>query len=1084
MAELTFKSAGVSTREIDLSGPTARTPQGVPAGVIGTSLRGPAFVPLTFATYQDFAAIFGPTDGEKFGPLAVNEWMRHANAGAYVRVLGTGDAKKREASDTTNSAGESLLAGGVKNAGFVVGAKLPQANGLLGDNSYAGNTASSAGGVVGDSRNQGITGRSYFLGAFMSASAGSSYFYESNIKPGGDNDGVVYDPYGGSSTVSPVQTVMSTSMPIIRGVLMAPSGVVLSLSCSMAANNRPQLAKAGRGQYGTYANGNDAGLYFGSVITANSGQTFTMLLNGHKNTGEFPQILTASFDPNSPSYFASVFNTDPLQIEKAGHYLYAHWDVYPQYGVVTGSGLTNPSTKLGRGTGTQNEVAAFMLTSSIGRNTATAATKGVSAGIPNFEGYQDRFNHALTPFITSQDFGGKAQDLFRIHALDDGNITGRKIKVSVQNIAKSNSDATDYGSFDLLVRDFYDSDRLPIILERFSSLSLNPSDDRYIARIIGDMNSYYDFDRKQGNQRLVIDGLFPTRSSYIRVEMNSQVANGNAPAKALPIGFRGPQHLVTSGSSIMAPMKLATAAADGMSSATGNAGTNLGDYLNDYVIKNGDITHRLTQPPIPMRANLSTGAPPRNVVDSSLFWGIQFEVNDSRTEPNKTDKFDRSLDSWAKYFPQYSSQKQKPSVGNNPSALDAGGTVLSCDSFCNNRFTLERVQVRTQSNDTPDPKFWSDARYRRNGVLRSDDVSTLVGTSRFLNVEKDFGSLSARKFLKFTCLLQGGFDGLNIFDKQKFEMTNTAVRREMEDTSQGGNFGSTTAAYKKAIDVMEEKSDVDIQLLAIPGLRHEVITDYAIEAMEDRFDSMYIMDIEEKDTYNTVVTSSVTQITNVTNTVGAFTGRSLDSSFAAAYFPDVVIKDPTTKTNVVAPPSVAVLGAFALNDAVAHPWFAPAGFTRGQLKTVLEPQVKLNRDNLDALYDADINPLATFPGAAGVTVWGQKTLQQAQSALDRVNVRRLLIEIRRKVKAVANRILFEPNREDTLAKFAAAVNPILSRIQQQQGVDRFKVIIDTTTTTQADVENNTIRGKIFLQPTRSVEFVSLDFVVTNAGAEL
>ena len=140
---------------------------------------------------------------------------------------------------------------------------------------------------------------------------------------------------------------------------------------------------------------------------------------------------------------------------------------------------------------------------------------------------------------------------------------------------------------------------------------------------------------------------------------------------------------------------------------------------------------------------------------------------------------------------------------------------------------------------------------------------------------------------------------------------------------------------------------------------------------------------------------------------------------------------------------------------------------------------------MDFLYDSYINPITSFPETGdSVVVFGQKTMLQAQSALDRVNVRRLLIDIRRKVRTVANQILFEPNREATLARFSSLVNPILGRIQAQQGIDRYKVIIDTTTTTQQDVENNTIRGKIFLQPTRSIEFISLDFVVTNAGAEI
>jgi phage tail sheath protein FI len=134
---------------------------------------------------------------------------------------------------------------------------------------------------------------------------------------------------------------------------------------------------------------------------------------------------------------------------------------------------------------------------------------------------------------------------------------------------------------------------------------------------------------------------------------------------------------------------------------------------------------------------------------------------------------------------------------------------------------------------------------------------------------------------------------------------------------------------------------------------------------------------------------------------------------------------------------------------------------------------------MDDLYDVDVNPLVALADTPGVVVYGQKTLQAAQTALDRVNVRRLLIDIRRQVRLVGNTFLFEPNREETLAAFSNRVNPILQRIQRQQGLDRFKVIIDTTTTTQADVENNTIRGKIFLQPTRTVEFVALDFVVSG-----
>ena len=230
------------------------------------------------------------------------------------------------------------------------------------------------------------------------------------------------------------------------------------------------------------------------------------------------------------------------------------------------------------------------------------------------------------------------------------------------------------------------------------------------------------------------------------------------------------------------------------------------------------------------------------------------------------------------------------------------------------------------------------------------------------------------------------------------------------------------------------------------------------------------------------MTGSTTDI-DVTNTVTNFRSRALDSSFAAAYFPDVIMTVNSTGLTQQVPPTVAVLGAYSKNDRLAYSWFAPAGVTRGTLSSVESVQIPLNQQNLDTLYDAKINPITSFPGT-GVLVWGQKTLLATESALDRVNVRRLLIEIRRQVRAVANSLLFEPNRESTLANFRSRVSPILQRVQEASGVVRYRVQIDTTTTTQADVENNTIRGKIYIQPTRTAEFVALDFVVSNAGSEV
>jgi phage tail sheath protein FI len=166
-----------------------------------------------------------------------------------------------------------------------------------------------------------------------------------------------------------------------------------------------------------------------------------------------------------------------------------------------------------------------------------------------------------------------------------------------------------------------------------------------------------------------------------------------------------------------------------------------------------------------------------------------------------------------------------------------------------------------------------------------------------------------------------------------------------------------------------------------------------------------------------------------------------------------------------------------MNDSVGYPWFAPAGFVRGSMTSVSSVSSELTDADADTLYASSINPILARRGS--IVVFGQKTLQRAATALDRVNVRRLLISMRRTVRQISNGFLFEPNNPDTLDRFRARVTSALNSIQQQRGVERFTVVIDTTTTTQADIENNTIRGQIYLKPTRSTEFISLSFELNN-----
>lgn len=1001
-------SAGVTSREIDLSGPSSTVPTGVPAGIIGTSVKGPAFVPITVGNVSDFNAKFGRSDGAKFGPLAVYEWLRNAQSVTYLRVLGIGDGAKRDS---------STKPGRVNKAGFVVGEQQPNDDsGILTSNPYA-----NAGGML---------GRAYMIGCFMSESAGSSIFSDAGLQ--------------GAGSVTPN---VNSALPILRGVLMAPSGVIMRLSSSFTSSVAPTSVHV--------ANSNDAasGSLLGTVNLASGKQEFVLLLNGHKGTDSaYPNVITASFDPTSPNYFANVFNRDPYSIQKAGHYLYAHWDIHPALAAVTGTVLVNAAYAAGSNSG--RESAAFLLTGSLGRDEG-------SSTVPDYENFENRFSHAKSPWVISQKFGGQPKNLFRFVMLDAGAGISDDIKICIENIAPSADSRDPYGTFDVAIREWDDVDTNPRVIEQYRGLSLNPSSDRYIAKAIGDLHVYYDFDKTTSSQKLVVDGNYPNASNYVRVELDESVVNGEVDSTALPLGYRGPGHLVTSGS---APLATRTHA----------------DLAVATSLK------RVVQPPVPYRLNILEGEGSKALVNTSLYWGLQTERVASVTNPNGTNVKDDSVKSYTKYFPDFMTSYQNVfedgAVGE--ADTDANG-VLDVDRFCRNKFSLENIKVVTGSNTYADPQKWSSAVYVRHGSISANDSDK----TRAVTVS-DFTQPN-RKFLKFTMPLQGGFDGVNVFNREEANLTNVAVTHDMNDENRGLSSGPTAAAYRKALDIMKERSDVDVQLLAVPGIRHSIVTDKGIDAVENRFDALMILDIEEYDTNNSVITSSM-QVASVTNTATNFKSRALNTSFGAAYYPDAIVTDPNTNTNVQVPPSVVVLGAFAKNDAVSYPWFAPAGFARGALDTTLEAKVKLSKDNMDTLYDANINPLVAFPGntpasaapQGGVVVWGQRTLQAFASSLDRVNVRRLLIDLRRQVREIANQFVFEPNRESTLNRFRAAVEPRLARVQKQFGIEKFKVQIDTTTTTQADVENNTIRGKVYIQPTRSIEFISLDFVVSNNANNL
>ena len=988
-----FLSAGVTTREIDLTGPTSIEPVGIPAGIVGTSAKGPAFVPLTLPTMNDFVVKFGaPTSTYKNGPLAANEWLRNAQAVTFMRVLGVGDGNQRVSSGNNK--------GKVLNAGFVVGDRQPQSAlaGNLGNNPYA--VASGGAGSYGP------PGKTFFLGTFMSQSANSTIFTDAGL---------------------PAQAV-----PVIRGILMAASGVYLTLSSSTATSTAPLTSSDATVTTGAPT---------GSVNLSSGLQEFVMFVNGWNGVDTtYTNTITASFDVSAPNYFGRIFNKDPLKMENAGFLLYTQYDIHPSMAVVTGSGILTSSFVGAR----END--AFVICNAQTWNSGTL-------NAPNFESFEDRFQTAKTPWFTSQKFGGRPVNLFQVIALSDGEEANNKIKISIENIQPSNNDTTLFGTFDLLVRDLNDNDNNKVVLEQWRGLSLDVENPRFIGNIIGDSRVFFNFDASTGKQKLTSTGAYTTRSKYIRVVISDDVLNGETPQTALPMGFRGLPHLVTSGTAPMPSFSDSTA----------------WSVTNPY--------YNLVQPPVPFRLTLTRGSSPTQNVDRALYWGVQFERQESATDPNSSYVANDSIKSFAKYFANFHTEWMNPITGSNEGAMDtAENGIIDADRFNNNAFSLENIRVVYNSTsgiaDVNNLASWT---YVRSGGITTNSVAL----TKPLAVS-DLIDPGVKQVAKFTVFFQGGFDGVRIFNADAAQLTNEAIVEEMNFTSRGFSSGPTVTAYTKAIQLMGDTSEIDVQLLSLPGIRHRFVTDTALRTTEDRFDAMLIFDIEEKDTNNNLVTSP-SQNVSVNFTATDFASRGVNSSFGAAYFPDVTIRDQFNRSSVRVPPSVAVLGAFSKNDAVAFPWFAPAGFTRGALESTNDVVVRLSKDNMDALINANINPIASFAGSTGPVVWGQKTVLARQSSLDRVNVRRLLISLRREVRKVANRILFEQNKEATLNRFSQLVNPIFKRVQDQQGIDNFKVLIDTTTTTQADVENKIIKGKIYLVPTKTLEFLSIDFVLTNRG---
>ena len=367
-------------------------------------------------------------------------------------------------------------------------------------------------------------------------------------------------------------------------------------------------------------------------------------------------------------------------------------------------------------------------------------------------------------------------------------------------------------------------------------------------------------------------------------------------------------------------------------------------------------------------------------------------------------------------------------------------------------------------------------------------VPTLqVGVSAFTNdaslVGGPYEKLSARKFT-FTSF--GGWDG---WDEYRLQRTNTDTYTK---TGSKGSIGLTNGtfstfvttegdqgitsdyyAYLNGIYTYNNPEAVNINVFATPGidLRDNIgLVDNAVDMVEiDRADSLYVITTPDTDSDGQALTPD--------EAVDIIEDSAIDSNYSATYWPWLQMNDTENNRYVWLPPTVEVMRNIALTDNVAFPWFAAAGLNRGTTNAI-KARVKLKLDDRDDLYEGRINPMATFSDV-GVVIFGNKTLQVKETALNRINVRRLLLQARKLISAVSIRLLFEQNDDVVRNQFLSLVNPILDNIRKERGLTDFRVTLDDT---PESIDRNELNGRIFIKPTRSLEFISIEFNITNTGA--
>ena len=1038
-----FVSPGVYTSETDLTF-VSQSIGVTTLGMVGETIKGPAFEPIFITSYDEFRTFFGDTSPEKYintqipkyeSAYIAKSYLQQSNQMYVTRVLGLSgyDAGPSWSIKTIANVNHSTVG--------LVSTTLPIAFSFTGSTSTFGLTSSTYGLIPivdfsGNTYTASNGGTSTFyddlitfarnVSSDLSLSATTNYYgsipsatfaslsaatttsgitnpfgvtipLTTNNKPSNENDSWyyanftntngVYSGYSFHYSLTSFTKVGTSFTGVTTGTSYSFSGISYTefdnmVITTIRSRGITSYTSTDHGQIYSLT-GNTLG-----VDAANSTGLKISPFSSIKLTGTTTSNTNFSFDVSmkdtNSNYITNVLGVDNFANDRIEVPVFVE-EHYPT--------LLNQSYKLGYIRGLKTDLTYL-----------PSARSNSSDSSDSIGWYLEKYQSPKTPYVVSELRGNKVYNLFKFISISDGNLANTEIKLSIINMSFKNK------TFDVLVRSFFDSDSSPIVLEKYTNCTLDENQNSFIGKKIG-----------------TSDGKYNLVSKYIMIEMADEF-----PSDALPCGFMGynQRKYGSTGTSGLTPNLL---------------------YKTEYYFNNEVVNNE----PFAASNTVSGDNIKRTYLGFSTNYGYDTSLLAYKGKVNPTNIINDSVE-WGYITKGFH--------------MDSGATVVNiATSYSNSGTTAFEVG---------------------NGSFIAEPTTK----------DNPYYFLYSRKF---TLLFQGGFDGWDVYSERRTNgdgyqiggvdymrgaksvagskyaaATGQGTFKEIVEGDGSIEFATTDYyAYLKAILTYQNPESTNINIFVTPGIdyvNNSNLVESTIDMIEsDRADSIYIVTTPDAN----LLTTDVSNVIYPQESIDTLEETNIDSNYTATYYPWILVRDQVNNTQIYLPPTGEVCRNFALTDNVAFPWFASAGYTRGLVNSV-KARLKLTQDDRDTLYQGRINPIATFSDVNTV-IWGNKTLQVRESALNRINVRRLLLQARKLISAVAVRLLFEQNDQIVRQQFLDTVNPILDGIRRDRGLIDFRV---TVSNDPEDIDRNTMSGKIYIKPSSSLEFISLEFVITPTGA--